>query len=206
MKDFIFHSSLKLELEQIISAGAVHTPVLCFWGAWGVGKSSFASYLSKTLASETIAYDCTVRSQSNILKDIEDRCRSTSLFCLDNDDDKQFQRCFILDEFQSLTTTTKNSFKLPLERLTASEKVLFIIICNATTKSLSEVLTRAIRSRCHCINFDVPKTEINEVVELVLERYPNLKSDYVKQTLPDFRQIVRAGKISGLINPISLNA
>ena len=156
MKDFIFHSSLKLELEQIISAGAVHTPVLCFYGAFGIGKTSFASHLSKQLSNEVVSYDCTVRSQSVILKDIEDWCRSTSLCCLDSDD-KKYDKCFVLDEFQSLTTFNKNSFKLPLEQLTESGKVLVIICCNATTKSLSEVLTRAVRSRCHCINFDVPK-------------------------------------------------
>ena len=194
MKDFIFHSSLKLELEKIITSGARHTPVLTFFGAWGVGKSSFASYLSQMLANEVVSYDCNVRSQSNILKDIEERCRSTSLSTLDNDD-KQFEQCFVLDEFQSLTTTTKNSFKLPLEQLTRDSRVLFIIICNATTKNLSETLTRAIKSRCHCINFDVPKISYDEVVQQVLERYPNLTTEFIKNTLPDFRQIVRAGKM-----------
>lgn len=195
MKDFIFHNSLKSELEQIITTGARHTPVLTFFGAYGIGKSSFASHLNQMLANEVVSYDCTIRSQPAILKDIEERCRSTSLCCLDNDDKKKYDKCFVLDEFQSLTTTTKNSFKLPLEELTESGKVLLIIICNATTKTLSEVLTRAIRSRCHCINFDVPKTEINEVVQQVLERYPNLTTEFIKQALPDLRQIVRAGKM-----------
>jgi replication-associated recombination protein RarA len=167
--------------------------VLCFFGSFGIGKTSFSKFLGQVLATEVIYYDCSSRGQVWVLKDIEERQRYRSLDCLD--DIKQFEKCFILDEFHSLTTANKNSFKIPLEEMTATGRSLFLICVNANEKNLETNLTGAIKSRCLSFDFDIKKQHFVEVAKLVKQRFPVLDDSYIKKTLPDLRQIMKRVKM-----------
>ena len=189
MENFIFHTELKNKLQKIIEKTDATSKfkVLCFFGSFGIGKTTFAKYLGDILAKETIDYDCANVSQTGILQDIEERYRYVSLDNFEND--KKFEKCFILDEFQSLTKRNKASFKKPLVDFTSSGRVLFIICVNADVKSLETILTGPIKSRCLTVDFDIKKQHYKEIASIVKERFPILDEDYILETLPDFRQI-----------------
>ncbi len=194
MDGFIFPQALKKELQFIISNPNKLGAILCFYGAYGIGKTSFATYLGNLLANEVIHYDC-AKTKSLILEDIECRNRTVSLASLWDTDlqtEKVFERCYILDEFHSLTKRNKDSFKIPLEKLTVDNRCLIIIIVNTDTKSsLIKTVSPAIASRCYSINFDIKTDEYEEVFLQTKERYPNLLDEYIMETLPDLRQIFK---------------
>ena len=194
MDRFIFPQALKKELQFIISNPNKLGGILCFYGSYGIGKTSFATYLGDLLANEVIHYDC-AKTKSLILEDIECRNRTTSLASLWDTDlqtEKVFERCYILDEFHSLTKRNKDSFKIPLEKLTEDNRCLIIIIVNTDTKSsLIKTVSPAIASRCYSINFDIKTDEFQEVFLQTKERYPNLLDEYIMETLPDLRQIFK---------------
>ena len=194
MDRFIFPQALKKELQFIISNPNKLGGILCLYGSYGIGKTSFATYLGNLLAKEVIHYDC-AKTKSLILEDIECRNRTISLASLWDTDlqtEKVFERCYILDEFHSLTKRNKDSFKIPLEKLTEDNRCLIIIIVNTDTKTLLiTALTPAIRSRCYSINLDIKPDEYEEVFLQIKKRCPILSESFIEQTLPDLRQIFK---------------
>ena len=194
MDRFIFPQALKKELQFIISNPNKLGGILCLYGSYGIGKTSFATYLGDLLANEVIHYDC-AKTKSLILEDIECRNRTISLASLWDTDlqtEKVFERCYILDEFHSLTKRNKDSFKIPLEKLTEDNRCLIIIIVNTDTKTLLiTALTPAIRSRCYSINLDIKPDEYEEVFLQIKKRCPILSESFIEQTLPDLRQIFK---------------
>ena len=105
MDRFIFPQALKTQLHYLIDSPLKLGGTLAFHGSYGIGKTSFATYLGNLLANEVIHYDC-AKTKSLILEDIECRNRTISLASLWDTDlqtEKVFERCYILDEFHSLT-------------------------------------------------------------------------------------------------------
>ena len=198
MDGFIFPQALKKELQFIISNPNKLGAILCFYGAYGIGKTSFATYLGNLLANEVIHYDC-AKTKSLILEDIECRNRTVSLASLWDTDlqtEKVFERCYILDEFHSLTKRNKDSFKIPLEKLTVDNRCLIIIIVNTDIKTpLIKALTPAVASRCYSINFDIKTDEYEEVFLQIKEKYPILSESFIERTLPDLRQICKRANL-----------
>ena len=194
MDRFIFPQALKTQLQYLIDSPLKLGGTLAFHGSYGIGKTSFATYLGNLLANEVIHYDC-AKTKSLILEDIECRNRTISLASLWDTDlqtEKVFERCYILDEFHSLTKRNKDSFKIPLEKLTEDNRCLIIIIVNTDTKSsLIKTVTPAIASRCYSINFDIKPDEYEEVFLQIKEKYPILSESFIEQTLPDLRQIFK---------------
>jgi replication-associated recombination protein RarA len=195
MDRFIFPQALKKELQFIISNPNKLGGILCLYGSYGIGKTSFATFLGNLLANEVIHYDC-AKTKSLILEDIECRNRTISLASLWDTDlqtEKVFERCYILDEFHSLTKRNKDSFKIPLEKLTEDNRCLIIIIVNTDTKSslINKALTPAIASRCYSINFDIKTDEYEDIFLQIKEKYPILSESFIEQTLPDLRQIFK---------------
>ena len=195
MDRFIFPQALKTQLQYLIDNPLKLGGTLAFHGSYGIGKTSFATYLGNLLAKEVIHYDC-AKTKSLILEDIECRNRTVSLASLWDtglQTEKVFERCYILDEFHSLTKRNKDSFKIPLEKLTEDNRCLIIIIVNTDTKSslINKALTPAIRSRCYSINFDIKTDEYEDIFLQIKEKYPILSESFIEQTLPDLRQIFK---------------
>ena len=143
MDRFIFPTKLKIELQNLIDNPEKLGGTVAFHGSYGIGKTSFATYLGNLLAKEVIHYDC-AKTKSSALEDIETRNRTVSLASLWEDKDqteKVFERCFILDEFNELPNRSKSSYKIPLENLAADSRCLVIIIANTNEKN---TLSRAI--------------------------------------------------------------
>ena len=194
MDRFIFPQALKTQLQYLIDSPLKLGGTLAFHGSYGIGKTSFATYLGNLLAKEVIHYDC-AKTKSLILEDVECRNRTISLASLWDTDlqtEKVFERCYILDEFHSLTKRNKDSFKIPLEKLTEDNRCLIIIIVNTDTKTpLIKALTPAIASRCYSINFDIKTDEYEDIFLQIKEKYPILSESFIEQTLPDLRQIFK---------------
>jgi replication-associated recombination protein RarA len=193
MDRFIFSQALNKELQFIINNPNKLGGILCFYGSYGIGKTTTATYIGNTLANEVIHYDCG-SNKTFILDDIVNRNRTNALtiFYDENGTNKVFERCYILDEFHSLTKRNKDSFKIPLEKLTVDNRCLIIIIVNTDIKTpLIKALTPAVASRCYSINFDIKTDEYEEVFLQIKEKYPILSESFIEQTLPDLRQIFK---------------
>ena len=198
MDRFIFHKQLKAELQYLIDNPEKLGGTLALHGSFGIGKTSFAKYLGNLLAKEVIHYDC-AKTKSSALEDIETRNRTVSLASLWDTEDqtkKAFERCYILDEFNELPNRSKSSYKIPLENLAADSRCLVIIIANTDVKnSISRAISPAIASRCYSINFDIQKSQYEEISVMIKQRYPLLSDVYIGNTLPDMRQICKQAKL-----------
>ena len=203
MDDFIFHKALKAELNFLIENSHKLGGVLCFHGLAGCGKTTFAKYYSHLVSKEVHLYDASSHifdkgSASNILKQINETGRSLSEF---TDEVKYnaegfWNHCFIIDEWSNLSASRQNAYKVTLERVSKEMNALFILIINTSKEcKIDKVLTSAILSRCQTVDFDIKAEHIDEVTELVKERYSMLDEEYIRKTLPDMRQIAKRAKL-----------
>ena len=81
MDRFIFPQALNTQLQYLIDSPLKLGGTLAFHGSYGIGKTSFATYLGNFLANEVIHYDC-AKTKSLILEDVECRNRTISLASL----------------------------------------------------------------------------------------------------------------------------
>ena len=203
MDDFIFHKALKAELNFLIENSHKLGGVLCFHGLAGCGKTTFAKYYSHLVSKEVHLYDASSHifdkgSASNILKQINETGRSLSEFTDGGkyNADAFWSHCFIIDEWSNLSASRQNAYKVTLERVSKEMNALFILIVNTSKeKPLKKTITPAILSRCQTIDFDIKKQHLDEVTELVKERYSMLDEEYIRKTLPDMRQIAKRAKL-----------
>ena len=204
MENFIFHTELKTELQFIIGKADKLGGVLCLHGLAGCGKTTFAEYFSRLVSKEVHIFDANSHifdksSASNILKQIKETGRNSLAKFIGDDDYNTngfWDRCFIIDEFHNLSVSRQDAYKVSLERVSKELNALFILIVNTSKeKPLKKTITPAILSRCQTIDFDIKKQHLDEVTELVRERYPVLDDGYIRKTLPDLRQIVKRAKL-----------
>lgn len=198
MDQFIFHSELESELQWMLDHPLKIPSPLCFYGEPGIGKTSFSKYLSDRVSKETVYHDCNSylgneKSSSQILSGINKRTFSP-IIVDENRKDNPWTRSIILDEWHNFTNRTQDSYKIPFEQLSEKNGCLFILCVNTNVgkkKSIHDVLTPAIKSRCHLVRFNILVRQKEEMVERTLKRYPMLDERFVRQTLPDFRKINR---------------
>ncbi len=202
MEQFIFHSDLKKELTFLIENSHKLDGVLCFHGKAGCGKTTFSNYFAHLVSKEVHVFDASSHlfdkgSASNILKKINETGRSLAGFADDHYNANGFwDHCFIIDEWCNLSVSRQNAYKVTLERVSKQLNALFILIINTSqNKTVDKVLTSAILSRSQTVNFDINKKDFSEVSELIKERYSVLDDEYIRNTLPDMRQIAKRGKL-----------
>jgi len=205
MEQFIFHTELKNKLEFIIEKSHKLGGVLCFHGLPGCGKTTFSEYYAHKIAQEVSIFDANSHlfdrtSAANILNTIKE----TGNIVLDEDaennrhsnDKKAWDRCFIIDEFHNLSEKRQDAYKVSLEKVSKELNALFILIVNTTKeRPLNKTLTSAILSRCQAIDFDIKKHHYDEVIYLIRRKFPMLDEQYIKQTLPDLRQVMKRAKL-----------
>ena len=196
---FIFTDRLRDQLQGLKTYPEMIqlTPVLCFHGFAGVGKTSFAKLLCEELCGDVKHFAMNERSLKNsfIEKEIKPLFRTRSLL---DPGDKCFSRGIILDEFHNLSPKDQDRFKVVFDELVDA----LVIVCLNTmnTKPLHECLTKPIYSRVHQINFNIrdEENELTEMVGKVNDKYPLLPRTKVRAWLPDMRVITREGKLSVL--------
>ena len=202
-EEFIFTDRLTKQLKLFVERPDILrlTPILCFHGFPGVGKTSFGKKLMGHFCGDSQYFPMNERSLTNnfIEEKIKPILRSTSFF----DGEKLFSRGIFLDEFHNLRNKDQDRFKVVFDELEEKEKILVIVGLNTTnTKVLSKCVTQPIYSRLYPINFNVRRevNEIDEVVEKVMKRYPLLSTIRIRGLIPDMRRITREGLMSELMN------
>jgi DNA polymerase III delta prime subunit len=202
-ENFIFTDRLTKQLKGLVERPDILriTPILCFHGYPGVGKTSFGKLLMSHLCSDHYYFPMNERSLRDkfIEEKIKPIYRTVSLF---GDDGKVFPRGIFLDEFHNLTPKDQEKFKVVFDDLISKEDT-FVILCVNTTgrKTISKCVTQPIYSRFHPINFNVRKeeNEIDEIVMKVNNQYPLLSKNLVRSWVPDMRRITREGLMSELM-------
>ena len=202
-EDFIFTDRLTKQLKLLVERPDILrvTPILCFHGFPGVGKTSFGKLLMSHLCSDHYYFPMNERSLRDkfIEEKIKPIYRTVSVL---GNDGKMFPRGIFLDEFHNLTPKDQDKFKVVFDDLISKEDT-FVILCLNTTgrRNLSKCVTQPIYSRFHPINFNVrdDRVELDEIVMKVNNRYPLLSKDQVRCWIPDMRRITREGQISQLM-------
>lgn len=217
VEDFIFTERLKGELQYLRTHPEVIkelTPVLCFYGYAGVGKTSFAKLLLDELCGEANVFYHPMNEgmlKANFLEQkIEPLFRRNLGQLLLDGEYKPLATGVILDEFHNLTRKEQDRFKVKFDDVLQSPCIDVVIMCcnieppesKVKKYHLSQVLTEPILSRVHRINFNpMPgrlDEEYNELRDKAIKKYPLLCPVMLKTWLPDFRRIVREGKMSEL--------
>ena len=91
----------------------------------------------------------------------------------------------------------QDTFKVRLDKWTKLGIQIIICLNIDTNNSIDKVLSKAIKSRCECINFSYLRSDFDEVLPQVIAKYPNLKPEDIRCWLPDLRQIDRQSKLYG---------
>ena len=202
MDRFIFSTELKTELNFLINNSSKLDGVLCFHGLPGCGKTTFSKYFSQVVAKETLYLDACSHifdksSAGNILRIIQDSRITLSAF-LDEEynPNAYWNKAIVIDEFHNLSPSRQDAFKITLEKMSKEFNWLFILIVNTSKdKPLAKILTSAILSRVQPVCLDIRKHNFVEVSQIIKARYQVLTEEYIRNTLPDLRQITKRAKL-----------
>jgi replication-associated recombination protein RarA len=136
-------------------------------------------------------------SAGNILRIIQDSRVTLSAFLNeDYNENAYWNKAIIIDEFHNLSPSRQDAFKITLEQLSKEFNYLFILIVNTSKdKPLAKILTAAILSRVQPVCFDIQKQQYNEVSQIIKARYPILSDVFIRDTLPDLRQITKRARL-----------
>ena len=190
-EDFIFTDSLSDTLRYWLETTNIHP--LCFYGTPGNGKTSFAKYISNKKGNSVMYRDCNdVKSNFKTeLNAIDGFARTISLFS----DNEVWDKVLVLDEFHNLTDIQMDYFKVRFEQWNDSG-IQIIICCNTGRKvPIENTITPAMRSRFELISFDIYRSQLDEMVSKVLNKYPQLEEQKVYNLLPDMRKITKSSKL-----------
>ncbi len=195
--DFILFPRLEKELRHLSDHPEEIDAPLIFHGLPGIGKTSFAKYLSEKHASNHWSFDGSNenKKQNDMLVHIKN---SMMYSALDGDDNKHFSRAYILDEWHDLSDIKQNQFKITFDEITDRGDSLVILCLNTSPKhnkeTLEKLVTPAIVSRCDVYDFTPLAAEVEDVIEILQDKYPSLSEDWINNTYPDLRKITRRGR------------
>ena len=196
--EFIFHGELRKRLEWLLKNPEKIPSPLCFYGEPGIGKTSFAKYLAECVAGDTNyvdmnEYKVNGASSDKLLVTIKRIAAANSLTAKD----AVWRRAIILDEWHNASHSQQDAYKVPFESYVGDNKTLFILCLNTSRrKGIDDVLSSAIKSRCHAISFNTKVSQLAELKGLVMSKFPQLQEAHVMTMLPDMRQIQRAARMA----------
>ena len=117
-ENFIFTDRLTKQLKGLVERPDILriTPILCFHGRPGVGKTSFGKLLMNHLCNDPQYFPMNERSLRNnfIEEKIRPLIRTVSLL---GDGGKVFPRGIFLDEFHNLTKKDQERFKVVFDEV-----------------------------------------------------------------------------------------
>lgn len=200
---FIFPSRLDSILSFFMSAPESVPQVCLFHGHPGVGKTSFGVFQGEKCAGylRYMGMNESLR-QHKELQDL--RLNSKSLLSRRKSDERHLAEVTVMDEFHNLSFGQQDIFKLKLSSLAEDQRV--IICANTTNKAgIDKVISPAILSRCHAIDFNIYDDDLSEVAEKALKQFSLLTRHEVMQYMPDYRRMAREQKLRESMSKHSLD-
>lgn len=138
----------------------------------GSGKTTLAKILANELNAETLFIKCATEGTIDVLRTkVQDFCNALSF------DGRQ--KCVILDELDSASSTSENSFQKGLRTLIEAAQDDTIFICTANYNKIIP----AILSRCPLIPLKFDKKDLLLYVKKILD---NEKISYTKESIKAF--------------------
>jgi replication-associated recombination protein RarA len=203
MENFIFPRQLEQQLKDFIEYPESIPNILCFYGIPAQGKTSFAKFLAKQVANEFAYFDANSHLLENhdasyVAKSIAAMNRT---FSFNWDAGREFDKCYIIDEWHNYSAQRQDSYKILFDEIIDVDKRRdtrsLVIICLNTDdkKTIKKILSPAIYSRCHTIGFDIPVSDVEDIIERALKYFPELESEVIRKSIPDWRAITRASQM-----------
>jgi len=192
--DFIFSNETTKKLKFFVDNPQKMPKVVCFYGQYGTGKTSFAKYFASNFAYNKLYID----AANDSLKEIVDKFTSfvVTKHLYFEHDERPISKVLIIDEIHNLRKNDFDKLKIPFEKYTENGNVKFILCANCEAgKNIRETLTQAIYSRTHPVSFDIQKYELGEIVEKAKLKYTHLTEREIRNTLPDFRTLKRKNEM-----------
>ena len=169
--------------------------VVVLYGYPGTGKTSFAKLFAQTFAEEVDYHAMNEHTKDVDSRSFKDKLlmnrKTISLF---KDDSKKFECITILDEFHNISSKQQDTFKVMFENLRENDLV-FVCLNITKGRSLDKQLSEPLKSRAHCMKFNVERREKTSHIRDLSELYPLLKVAELSSWLPDMRRIENENEI-----------
>lgn len=191
LNDLILTNTLKNQLNMFITEPNIMPPFTVLYGEPGTGKTSFAKYFGKKFASDYKYFASNEGLGKNEFEDITSFLRTRSLF---SESKGAIEKVIVIDEFHNASKKEQERFKTIYDELDDNVKLIFVLNTNSSSKgykTLPDILSTAMISRCHRLCFDISLEEVNEVVNASKKVYENLDEETIYRYLPDHRALER---------------
>jgi len=196
LNELIIPAQLKKQLHFFTSNPNKLQPFSVLYGEPGTGKTSFAKYFGNKFSNDFRYFAGNEGFGKSEYEEIKSYTRTSSLFATD---DTLLEKIIIIDEFHNLNKREQERFKTLYDELDERVRLIFILNTNSRTKgrkTLSDILTPAMFSRCLHICFDIRNDELNEVIEASKKVYVNLEEAEIRKNLPDHRSLTRMNEMA----------
>lgn len=186
--DMVLKEETKLFFKNMVASNDISNMTL--FGSPGIGKSSLAKLLAKTVNAETLFIPCGTDGTVDVVRSrIQPFCESAS---------SERIKCIILDEFDSASgsSASSNGMQKSLRSLMETySDTRFIITCNYPKKIIEPIF-----SRCPKIHIGFDQKDIAMRLKYIWEcegiKYDKdtankFFSEFVKPRIPDIRSIIQ---------------
>jgi replication-associated recombination protein RarA len=191
LNELILTTKLKNQLNMFVTEPNTIPRYTLLYGEPGTGKTSFAKFFAKKSSNEYFYFACNEGLGKNQLANIESILRTRSLL---NQSDCEIDKVIVIDEFHNASKKEQERFKTLYDDLDDTVKLIFILNTNSSSKgykTLPDILSTAMISRCYSLCFDISLDEVNEVVNASKKVYENLDEETIYRYLPDHRVLER---------------
>lgn len=199
LNDLILTNTLKNQLNMFITEPNMMPPFTVLYGEPGTGKTSFAKFFGKKFACDYKYFASNEGLGKNEFEDITSFLRTRSLF---SESKGAIEKVIVIDEFHNASKKEQERFKTIYDELDDNVKLIFVLNTNSSSKgykTLPDILSTAMISRCYSLSFDISLDEVNEVVNASKKVYVNLDEETIYRYLPDHRLLERMNEMAKFI-------